>query len=559
MDTFIESGLRSDILKAIAELGFITPTPVQKETIPQLLLSDEDIIACAQTGTGKTAAFGLPILNQIDVEDNKVQAIILSPTRELCLQISKDIANYAKFIKGFSVAAVYGGSSIETQVQALKAGCQIVVGTPGRTLDLIKRKRLVLSNIRWVVLDEADEMLSMGFKDDLDEILSVTPSRKQTLLFSATMPPEILQIARKNMRNPVEISVGNRNESTRNVSHTYYVASAKDRYAALKRIVDIHPSIYGIIFCRTRIETKEVADNLMQDGYNADALHGDLSQAQRDYVMSRFRRKHLQLLVATDVAARGLDVNDLTHVLNYNLPDDADIYIHRSGRTGRAEKLGVSISIVHTREMNKIREIERKIGQKMLKKSIPSGKDICEKQLFQLVEKVEKIEVNDSQIEQYLPVIYKKLEWLDRELLIKHFVSVEFNRFLSYYENARDLNVSTEPRKEREYEQGGDSKRNRKTDKARWEGKDSGLTRFFINLGHKHRANPKLILGIINQYYKGDKINVGHIDIFDAYSFFDAPASLAHELPRAFKNANYKGLNVVVEHSKPSGKRRRND
>jgi len=537
MDTFNETGLNQEILAAVSDLGFTTPTSVQQKAIPHLMNSSDDLIACAQTGTGKTAAFGLPLLHHTDIHSNKIQSIILCPTRELCLQITKDIESYAKHLKGFRVIPVYGGASIDTQINALNKGGQFVVGTPGRTLDLIKRKRLRLGNVRWLVLDEADEMLSMGFKDDLDAILSTIPDNKQTLLFSATMPNEIVRMAKTYMKNPVEISVGSKNVSTENVSHAYYVAQAKDRYIALKRIVDMHPNIYAIVFCRTRRETKEVADKLSNDGYNSDALHGDLSQAQRDHVMSRFRNKQLQLLVATDVAARGLDVHDLSHIINYNLPDETDIYTHRSGRTGRAEKKGVSLSIVHTREMNKISMIERKIGKKMERKMIPLGKDICKKQLFKLIDKVEKVEVNESQIEAFMPSIYQKLEWLDRENLVKHFVSVEFNRFLSYYKDAPDINVNT---KKSDFK----STRNEKQGRNR-----TIFTRFFINIGSKNKLTPKLLLTIINQNINERNAEVGKIEILKSFSFFETDEAYKSLILKSFQNAEYEGVKLVVEES----------
>ena len=546
MDTFNETGLNQEILTAVNDLGFITPTPIQQKVIPHLMTPHDDLIACAQTGTGKTAAFGLPLLHHTDVNSTKVQTIILCPTRELCLQIAKDIESYSKHIKGFRVIPVYGGSSIDTQINALKKGGQVVVGTPGRTLDLIKRKRLHLSSIRWLVLDEADEMLSMGFKDDLDAILSTIPDNKQTLLFSATMPNDIVRMAKKYMKNPVEISVGDKNISTENVSHAYYVAQAKDRYIALKRIVDINPNIYALIFCRTRRETKEVADKLSNDGYNSDALHGDLSQAQRDHVMSRFRNKQLQLLVATDVAARGLDVQDLSHVINYNLPDETDIYTHRSGRTGRAEKKGTSLSIVHTREMNKISLIERKIGKKMERRMIPLGKDICKKQLFKLIDKVEKVEVNESQIDAFLPSIYSKLEWLSREDLVKHFVSVEFNRFLSYYKDAPDINVNVRKSDNKQLKE----KRSRRNDVS--------FARFFINVGSKNKLTPKDLLILINQQINERNAEIGKIEILKSFSFFETDETYKELILKSFKNARYKGVKLLVEESnkKKSGRGR---
>ncbi|MCD4683052.1 MAG: DEAD/DEAH box helicase [Bacteroidales bacterium] len=537
MTTFEELGLKPELLKIIDELGFVNPTPIQDKIIPVILDSRKDLIGLAQTGTGKTAAFGLPIIQQSDNTSREVQSLVLCPTRELCMQVANDLKTYSKYVKQFNVLSVYGGASIEPQIKAIKRGCQIVVGTPGRTLDLIKRKVLKIKNIRWLVLDEADEMLNMGFKDELDAILEQTPKEKETLLFSATMPKEIRQIAEKYMNEPEEILAGKKNIGAENVRHEFYSVQAKDRYEVLKRIADINPKIYSIVFCRTRRETKEVADKLIADGYNADALHGDLSQPQRDSVMKRFRTKHLQILVATDVAARGLDVNDLTHIINYNLPDELEIYIHRSGRTGRAGKSGISIAICHSREVNKIKRLEQLTGKKFVKKLVPGGKEICEKQLFNLIDKVEKIEVNDAQIEQYLPVIYKKLDWLSREDLIKHFVSVEFNRFLAYYKGARDLNVSSKPPR----------------DEIR-KGKAKGFSRFFISVGSKSNLTVPRLIGLINDSTQKRNIEIGKIDIMKKFSFFEIDSKYEKEILEAFKNAKYEGGKVSVELSKPDTK-----
>ena len=452
MTTFQEMGIRPEILKAVSELGFEKPTPIQEAAIPFLISSNKDLIGLAQTGTGKTAAFGIPIIERVDVNSSVVEALILCPTRELGIQIAKDLKNYSKYVADLQIATVYGGASIETQIRELKQNPKIVVGTPGRVNDLIRRKKLKLQDIRWLILDEADEMLNMGFKEELDEILAETPEQKQTLLFSATMPDDVMGIINRNMKAPEKITIGKRNTGAENVNHLYYVVNAKNRYLALKRIVDVNPKVYAIVFCRTRMETKEVAEKLIHDGYNADALHGDLSQAQRDHVMNRFRTRSLQLLVATDVAARGLDVTDLSHVINYNLPDDIEIYIHRSGRTGRAGKNGTSVSIIHTREANRIRAIEGKISKKMERMQVPNGREVCEKQLFNLIDKIENTVVDETQIEQFLSSIYSKLEWMSREDLIKKIISVEFNRFLEYYKDAEDLNVENEPRKKKEYE-----------------------------------------------------------------------------------------------------------
>ncbi|WP_321370535.1 DEAD/DEAH box helicase [uncultured Draconibacterium sp.] len=558
MSLFETMGLKAEILGAIQELGFENPTPVQEQTIPFLLESDQDMVALAQTGTGKTAAFGLPIVQQFDSSVKAPQALILSPTRELALQIAKDLETFSKNINGAKIATLYGGSDIRKQIKELEGGAQIVVGTPGRTLDLIKRKKLRVHEIQWLVLDEADEMLSMGFKDDLDAILADTPAEKQTLLFSATMPKEIVRIANTYMADPHEISVGKRNTAAENVEHNYYLVHARDRYIALKRVADINPNIYGIIFCRTRAETKDVADKLMQDGYNADALHGDLSQAQRDHVMSRFRSKHLQMLVATDVAARGLDVNELTHVINYNLPDDPEVYIHRSGRTGRAGKKGISITLIHMREKGKLRDVEKKVGKKFVKVPVPLGKEICEKQLFNLIDRVEKVDVNDENIAEFMPVIYKKLAWLEREELIKHFVSVEFNRFLKYYENAKDINVDEAREKESMRKERGDRGRGRGRDRGERGNRERGdrgrgrrgngnMSRFFFSLGKKSGVNKRAIIDLINQNTPGKSIDIGSIEVLKGFSFFEIDSNYEKEITKAFKNARFRGQKVNIE------------
>lgn len=570
MILFNEMGLSPEILSAIDEMGFVYPTPVQEQVVPFLLESKQDLVALAQTGTGKTAAFGLPIIQQLDVNKKAVQALILSPTRELAIQIAGDLQNFSKNTGFVNIAVVYGGADIVKQMKEIERGVQIVVGTPGRTLDLIKRGKLKVNEIRWVVLDEADEMLSMGFKEDLDAILETSPADKQTLLFSATMPNEIVAISKKYMHNIHEISVGKRNTGAENVEHHYYVVHAKDRYIALKRVADINPNIYGIIFCRTRAETKEVADKLMQDGYNADALHGDLSQSQRDFVMSRFRSKHLQMLVATDVAARGLDVNDLTHVINYNLPDDPEVYIHRSGRTGRAGKSGVSVTLVHLREKSRIRDVERIVNKPFIRKNVPSGREICEKQLFSLIDKVENIEVNNEQIAQFMPVIYKKLAWLDREELIKHFVSVEFNRFLTYYENAPDINVNeshqerdfgerdTRSRREkRKDRKRGDSRDERRDESGSRQNRDRGgrggkyeFSRFFFSMGKKNGISKRTIIDLINQNMPGKNVEIGNIEVLKGFSFFEIDKRFENDAIKSFKDARYKGQKIGIEIAK---------
>lgn len=546
MRTFEDMGLDGSLLRAVKDLGFETPTPVQKQVIPKILNDNTDLVALAQTGTGKTASFGLPLIQMTDESKPETQGLILCPTRELCMQISKDLSAYAKYRKGFNIVAVYGGASIENQIKSLKKGARIIVGTPGRMLDLIKKKHVRIDHIRWLVLDEADEMLNMGFKEDLDAILQGTPAVKQTLLFSATMPAEISRIASNYMREPDEIAIGKRNTGTENVRHEYYVSHARNRYEVLKRIADMNPRIYGIVFCRTRRETKEVADKFMNDGYNADALHGDLSQSQRDYVMGRFRNRHLQMLVATDVAARGLDVDELTHVINYNLPDELEAYIHRSGRTGRAGKYGVSISILHSRETNKIPRLEKMVGQSFKRKPVPDGKEICKKQLFTLIDKVEKVPLNEEQIAEFLPEIYKKLSWLSREELIKHFVSVEFNRFLSYYKDAPDLNIDGEGGKDHGSAGGkkGDRKKGRRDEKQ--------FSRFFINLGKKNKLTTAKMIGLVNDATHTRDIEIGKIDILKSFSFFEIEKQHEKLILKAFsENIRYAGVKVSVELSKP--------
>ena len=544
-------GLNPEIQLAIEEIGFERPTPIQEKVVPFLMDGSQDLIALAQTGTGKTAAFGLPILQQIDTGKKAIQTLILSPTRELALQIASDLENFAKHLSKINIAVVYGGADIKKQINQLERGAQIVVGTPGRTLDLIKRKKLKVNEIRWLVLDEADEMLSMGFKDDLDAILETSPDEKQTLLFSATMPSEIVSISKKYMNNPFEISVGKKNTGAENVEHHYYFIHAKDRYIALKRIADINPKIYGIIFCRTRAETKDVADKLMHDGYNADALHGDLSQAQRDHVMARFRNKHLQMLVATDVAARGLDVNDLTHVINYNLPDDPEIYIHRSGRTGRAGKRGISITLIHLREKGKLRQVEKKVNKKFIQQQVPSGKEICEKQLFNLIDGVEKVEVNETEIEAFMPVIYKKLAWLEREDLIKRFVSVEFNRFLKYYENAPDINVdeSRASHDESRYSESRSGRGGRSGRGKKGRG-DYDFSRFFFNMGKKNGINKRKIIDLVNEHLPNKSAEIGDIEVMKNFSFFEVDKRYEKQILKSMKNAKFKGQRIGIDIAK---------
>ncbi|MDD3722312.1 MAG: DEAD/DEAH box helicase [Lutibacter sp.] len=538
MTTFKELGLNSQILQALTDLGYENPTEIQLKAIPQVLSSKQDLKAFAQTGTGKTAAFSLPILEQIDANSGDTQAIILSPTRELAMQIANNITDFSKHIKGVKTLAVYGGASIEDQVRKLNKGVQIIVGTPGRTVDLINRRQLKLQNLKWLILDEADEMLNMGFKDELDKILAVTPKEKQTLLFSATFPREVESIAKNYLKNPIEISAGEKNKGTDQVSHQYYVVSERNRYAALKRIADVNPDIYSIIFCRTRRETQEVADKLIGDGYNADALHGDLSQAQRDSVMEKFRNKALQILVATDVAARGLDVTDLTHVINHKLPDQIESYTHRSGRTGRAGKEGISIAIVTSREKGKLHPIERLIGKKFISTPIPTGKEICQNQLLKLIDKVQDIKVNETEISDFLPSIYEKLKDLDREELIKKFVSIEFNTFLTYYQNAPDLNDS-------EHMRGVD----RNSDRGNRRRDDENMTRFFINIGKKDKLNPARLIGLINDQRIAKNIEIGQIEILDTFSFFELDKNYEKETMSAFEgnDVDFEGRNVNVE------------
>lgn len=531
MNTFEELGIKPEIIKAISEIGFENPMPVQEEVIPYLLGEENDVIALAQTGTGKTAAFGLPLIQKIDVSNKNTQALILSPTRELCLQIADDLKDYSKYINGLKVLAVYGGSSIESQIKSLKRGVHIIVATPGRLIDLINRKCAKLENISNVVMDEADEMLNMGFTDDIDEILSHAPKQRNTLLFSATMPKEIYKITKKYMDNPHEITIGRKNEGAENVKHIYYMVHAKDKYLTLKRIADFYPNIYGIVFCRTRRETQEIADKLIKDGYSAEALHGDLSQSQRDYVMNKFRLKSIQILVATDVAARGLDVNNLTHVINYGLPDDTESYTHRSGRTGRAGKAGISISIIHTKEKGKIKPLEKILNKKFEVGSMPSGKDICEKQVFHFIDKIEKEQVNEEEIEGLLPNVYRKLEWLSKEDLIKRVISQELNRLIDYYQDAEEISVVSGSRRE-----GRESN----------SGPEEGYSKIFISLGKMDGIKPGNLMEIINDCFE-KKIKIGKIDLFTRYSMFDVEEAFAKQVVSKLKDLNYLGRNIKID------------
>lgn len=546
--TFEDLGVSEPLRHAIEDLGFETPMPVQEKVIPHLLGQEGDVVALAQTGTGKTAAFGLPVLQRIDVERHVPQALILSPTRELCLQIASDLVDFSKYIPRLSVLPVYGGSSIQSQIHALREGVQIIVATPGRLIDLINRGVVKLDDVHTVILDEADEMLNMGFVDSINEILEHVPSDRKMLMFSATMPAEIAKIAKRFMHDPVEFVVGTRNEGAANVRHIYYMVHARDKYLALKRIADNSPNIYAIIFCRTRRDTQEVAENLIRDGYNADALHGDLSQQQRDMVMKKFRDRVVTLLVATDVAARGLDVDDLTHVINYGLPEDTAVYTHRSGRTGRAGKTGVSIAIIHSRERGKLREIERIIGKTFERKEVPTPDHIIEKQLFWLADRLERVEVNDEEIGRFIPGVAKKLGWLSNEDLLKRVLSLEFNRLLEYYKDAPQIDfIDEKPRKERKERSDAPATKEEKDRRTA----SKGMERIYVNAGKRDGFYAGNLIEMLNKVVGGKRVDVGRIDLMPGYSLFDVKKSDARRVVGALKGADFMGKRIYSEIASP--------
>ena len=533
--------ISNEICRAVLDMGFEEATPIQSQAIP-VILEGKDIIGQSQTGTGKTAAFGIPLLERINPEDRRLQALILCPTRELAIQVSEEFRKLLKYKDNIRVLPIYGGQPIDRQIAALRKGTQVVIGTPGRVMDHMRRRTIKAETVQMMVLDEADEMLNMGFTESINAILADVPQERNTLLFSATMSPEIARISKNYLRNAKEITIGRKNESTNNVKHVVYTVQAKDKYEALKRIVDYYPQIYGIIFCRTRKETQEIADKLMQEGYNADSLHGELSQAQRDAVMQKFRIRNLQLLVATDVAARGLDVDDLTHVINYGLPDDTESYTHRSGRTGRAGKTGTSIAIINLREKGKMREIERIISKKFIVGKMPTAAGICQKQLIKVIDDLEKVKVNEEEIADFMPEIYRKLEWLSKEDLIKRMVSHEFNRFAEYYRNRAEIEVPTDIRGERtgrgDRKEGGFEKRSRQA--------APGFNRLFINLGKTDSFFPSDLIGLLNSNTRG-RIELGRIDLMQNYSFFEVPEKEATNVIKALNRAKWNGRKVVVE------------
>jgi ATP-dependent RNA helicase DeaD len=597
LTTFEETGLNPELLKAIAELGYKHPTPIQEKAIPALLDTDRDFLGLAQTGTGKTAAFGLPLIQLIDTSIRSVQAIVLCPTRELARQITSDLESFAKYIGKLDVVSVYGGAAIQTQISAIRQGAQVVVGTPGRVIDLIQRRVLKLDGIKYLILDEADEMLNMGFKEDLDIILAETPEEKQTFLFSATMPKEVARIADRYMNDPIEMSAGEKNVTAVNISHQMYQVARRDRYPALKRIADFNPDIYGIVFCRTRKETQDVADKLIQDGYNADSLHGDLSQAQRDHVMARFRNKNLQILVATDVAARGIDVSDISHVINYNLPDDPEVYVHRSGRTARAGKLGIALSLVTPDEQRKIKMIDKQIGRKMEIMQIPEGGDICQKQMIHFAEQLKSVHIDDREIEPFIDAIEELWADLDRTQLIKTILTAEFKRFLAYYKGNDSLNdraISEHERRGRGRD-GGDrdsrrgDRRDRDSDRggrrdrrdrperterspssdrsdrtARPERRDrpdrsdrgdrgrdraedrARFDRYFISLGSKDHLNAQRLMGLINEHPGLDGVQIGRIEIQRKFSFFEIDKNFSKQTI-GINGSEFRGQKVLVE------------
>lgn len=553
MKTFEELGVSEEIRKAIDELGFEQPMPVQEEVIPYLLGNRNDVIALAQTGTGKTAAFGIPLLQRINIESKETQAVVLSPTRELCLQIADDLKDFGKYLSHLHIAAVYGGASIETQIKQLRRGVQIIVATPGRLIDLMHRGKAKLENVHNVVLDEADEMLNMGFQESITEILTDVPEDRNTLLFSATMSREVERVAKGYLHDYKEIVVGSRNEGAENVNHIYYMVNAKDKYLALKRLVDFYPKIYGIVFCRTKVETQEVADKLIKDGYNAESLHGDLSQQQRDLTMQKFRSHLTQLLVATDVAARGLDVNDLTHVINYGLPDDVENYTHRSGRTGRAGKKGTSLSIIHTRERSKVRNIEKIIGKEFVDGTLPSAEEICKKQLFKTMDSILKTDVDEEQIAPYVADIKRQFEYIDKEDIIKKIVTVTFGRFLDYYKNAPEIEKPSTSRSK-----GGDGRGSRGEGKGYRERSrgprqaEAGFTRLFINLGKTDGFYPGEVMQFINKHVQGRQ-EVGHIDLLQKQSYVEVPEKDAKKVMNALDGLSYKGRKVRCNDANEGG------
>jgi ATP-dependent RNA helicase DeaD len=538
MKSFEDLGISGALVEVIRQLGFETPTPIQEQAIPVLLKGNTDLVGLAQTGTGKTAAFGLPLIQLVDDNDRSTQALVVAPTRELSVQITSDLERFCKGVKNINIVTIYGGASISEQIRKVRKGAQILVATPGRLIDMLDRKVVNLTTIKYVVLDEADEMLNMGFKEDIDSILSTTPDTKNVWLFSATMPREVREIAKNYMTNPVELTMGERNQGNENIDHQYIVIDERDKYLALKRIVDYTPDIFGVIFCRTKIDTQKIAEHLMKDGYNADALHGDLTQQQRDRVMSSFKNKTLQMLVATDVAARGIDVSGITHVIHMNMPDEMEFYTHRSGRTARAGKKGISLAIVSKREVSRISQIERNLKRKFTKIQIPTGDEVCQQKLLDLVHKIKKVEVNDEEIDSFLPDVYHELKDLSKEDIIKRFASIEFNRFLEYYRDAKDLNKN--------------DRYDRSAPTRSYSDEDSGGSygngdRVFINVGKMDGLDKGTLLGLILDFTEVKKDKIGKIDLKGAYSFFEVEKDATADVMKAFEGVELRGRKVRLE------------